>query len=312
MEATKIAYDNTIDKIIPITDIIRIKLPEGANPKGSTIRFLEMMSNPDFVKYNMIYSAYRFATNLLIFVLLYLFLAKFTNNKWLIIFGLIYTSIILGNSVNDSDFTLHTYINCVLYLLGALIIISRKNDWYIVVLTIIGAFNRETSILIPFLYFTTNINWSVWKENNLFTNLLSIVKSKHFLITIISGICFIVISVAVRIYYGYEEQTQWKVPAGIPMLKLNLLSAISIKSYFEMIGVFSVIPFIILYKFKQTSEILKIWFFSLVPIWFIAHLSLVVAYQSRLFLVPTLIIFLPMLLEIISKESKHLKVQATS
>jgi hypothetical protein len=86
------------------------------------------------------------------------------------------------------------------------------------------------------------------------------------------------------------------------MLRLNLVSLIAVKSYFEMIGAFSIIPLICLYKFKSASRILQIWFIGIVPIWFLVHFVSVVAYQSRLFLVPTLLIFVPMLLEIIENE----------
>lgn len=261
------------------------------------------MNNPDFVKYNIIYSGYRFFLNIGIYLLSYILLSFFIKNKWLIYFGLIFISLALGNSVNESDFTLHTYIDDILYLFAALVILYKKNDWYILLITIIGALNRETCLLIPFLYLISNIDWRSIKIQKL--NLIKIIAptSKVFMVTALSGISYILIFIAIRWYYGYEPQTEWKVPAGLPMLKLNLLSAIGIKSYFEMIGLFSIIPLLCMYKFRESSRILKIWFIGIVPIWFIVHWLAVVAYQSRLFLVPMLIIFIPMMLEIIEKNS---------
>nr|WKN36370.1 hypothetical protein K4G66_28835 [Tunicatimonas sp. TK19036] len=309
VEFIKIIYDHTIDKILPIENYIHIELPEGADPKSSTLEFLQLMNNPDFVKYNLIYSGYRFFLNVGIYLLSFVLLSYFIRNKWLIYFGIILISFALGNAVNESDFTLHTYIDDILYLLAALVILYKKNDWYILLLTIIGAFNRETCLLIPFLYLISNIDWQSIKLRQL--NLLKIIAptSKVFMVTAFSGVAFALIFVAIRWYYGYEAQTEWKVPAGLPMLKLNLFSAIGIKSYFEMIGLFSIIPLLCLYKFRETSRILQIWFIGIVPLWFLVHWVAVVAYQSRLFLVPMLIIFIPMILEIIEKNSKYSKVQ---
>ncbi|MEM9679037.1 MAG: hypothetical protein AAF901_01835, partial [Bacteroidota bacterium] len=123
------------------------------------------------------------------------------------------------------------------------------------------------------------------------------------LITVLCGVCFITIFIGIRWYYGYEPATQWKVPAGLPMLKFNLASATAIKSYFEMFSLFSVIPIVCIYKFNQTDIKLRVWFLAIVPIWFTIHWIAVVAYQPRLFLVPTLLIFLPMLLQIVENAS---------
>ena len=87
-----------------------------------------------------------------------------------------------------------------------------------------------------------------------------------------------------------------------PMVKLNLFSSVGVKSYFEMIGVFSVIPLIILYKFKSFPLLLRVWFAGIVPVWFAVHIYSVVIYQTRLFLVPVILIFIPMFLWLIENE----------
>ena len=90
-----------------------------------------------------------------------------------------------------------------------------------------------------------------------------------------------------------------------PMLKFNLLSFHSIKTYMEMYGVFTLLPFISLIILRRSNPYLKRWFWAVIPLWFTVHFFLVVAYQSRLFLVPTFLIFLPMILEYIEMNSNH-------
>jgi hypothetical protein len=58
---------------------------------------------------------------------------------------------------------------------------------------------------------------------------------------------------------------------------------------------------ICLLKFRQCSPILKIWFIAIVPIWFFVHFYSVPSYESRLFFVPTFLIFIPMVLEVVQK-----------
>jgi hypothetical protein len=114
------------------------------------------------------------------------------------------------------------------------------------------------------------------------------------------------IFIALRMYFGYMPQQVWKAKAGIPMLKLNLFSAVGVKAYLELIGTFGVIPLIILYNFKQFPHLLKKWFLFMVPIWFGIHYISVVAYQTRLFMVPLILIMIPMIIILIEKEIKNI------
>ncbi|MGD1960724.1 MAG: hypothetical protein ACFB2Y_17820 [Fulvivirga sp.] len=308
VELIKNIYDLTLDKILPIEKLLKLNINSGASSTTKkTVTLFEQLKNPDFIKYNLIYSVYRFALNLLLYYLVFLYLKHFIKNNWLIFLGLILTGYFFGNAVTDSDFTLHTYIDNVLYLCAALVILKGKNQWYILLLTILGACNRETSLLIPFLFLVSHIDWNGWRLNNFAVRKFPFPKSQVIVITALCGVCFIAIFVSIRWYYGYEPATQWKVPAGLPMLKFNLASVNSIKSYFEMLGLFSIIPLVCLYKFKQTDFRLRVWFLALVPIWFMVHWVAVVAYQPRLFLVPTLLLFLPMLLQIIEGNNALIK-----
>jgi hypothetical protein len=302
VEVIKIVYDNTVDKIYPVGEKLKLKLPEGADPKESTKELLSLANNPDFIKYTMIYSAVRFFLNVAIFILSYILLAYFVKNNLLIFLGLVFISLALGNSVNDSDFTLHTYLDDTLYLIAGIVILYKLNPWYIVPITLVGALNRETALLIPFLYIISVVEWKKWFDTRLSFKKIPWPSVQQISIVVISLIFFVAIFIAIRWYYGYQPQTQWKVPAGLPMLKLNLISLLAVKSYFEMISVFSIIPLICLYRFRSSAPILQTWFIGIVPIWFLVHFISVVAYQGRLFLVPTFLVFVPMILEQIERE----------
>lgn len=301
IEGIKKTYDHTIDKLIPLQKVIHFHFQSTSGFTPETQQFLQQLNNPDIVKYIFIFIAFRFIEDFLILFLSFYLLSYFVKNHWLVFLGLIMISWSMGNGVIASDLTFNTYMDNILYLLTGCIILYKKNPWWILPVTIIGALNRETSLLIPFLFFVSIKDFTspLFSKKN-FKKIFH-QPSKTWLITLLSFISFIIIFIGLRIYFGYRPQGEWKVPAGIPMLKLNIFSIVAVKGYFEMFGAFSVLPLICLYKFRRCSMILQVWFIAIVPIWFLVHFYSVPAYESRLFFVPTFLIFIPMVLEIIHK-----------
>ncbi len=301
IEGIKRGYDRTIDKIIPIQKIVHFDFQSTSGFTPETKEFLGQLNNPDIVKYLFIFLIFRFIENFLILFLSFYLLSYFIKNHWLVYLGLIMISWSMGNGVIASDLSFNTYLDNILYLLAGCIILYKKNPWLILPVTVIGALNRETSLLIPFLFFVSCIPFKVPLISIGNLRKVFYLPGRTWLITILSFISFIIIFIGLRMYFGYRPQGEWKVPAGIPMLKLNLFSIVAVKGYFEMFGAFSVLPFICLYKFRRCSLILQVWFMAIVPIWFFVHFYSVPAYESRLFFVPTYLIFIPMTLEIIYK-----------
>jgi hypothetical protein len=301
VEGAKQVYDHTIDKMLPIERLVRFSYHQTSTLTPETARFLQQIRNPEVFKYIIIFLIFRFIEDFVILLLSFYLLSFFIRNRWLVFLGLILISWSMGNGVNASALTFNTYLDDILYLLTGCIILYKKNLWYILPISIVGAANRETSLLIPYLLFVSciTLDFPLFSTANL--KKIKWPSRKIFLISGLSLIAFVIVFTGLRMYFGYRPQTVWKVPAGLPMLKLNLFSAVAVKGYFEMFGAFSVFPLICLYKFRQCSSILKIWFIAIVPVWFFVHLYSVVVYESRLFFVPTFLIFIPMVLEIIEK-----------
>lgn len=261
-------------------------------------KMLQLSQEPEFIKYTIVFVSFRFIQHLLILWLAYQYFSVFINNKSLKVLGLMLIPLFMGNAVMDSDLAFNSYMDVILYLWAGLVIVKNHNGWWIVLITTIGALNRETSLLIPLLYFASKAPWSIWKQPiNFFLK-----DKSSLIISCVSTLLFLLIFISIRNYYGYQPPTEWRVPAGIQMIKLNLFSAASIKTYNEMFGVFAFLPIWCLIVFRQLDSRLKIFFLSLVPLWFATHLISVVAYQSRLFLVPTLLIFLPAIIKFIENK----------
>ena len=106
-------------------------------------------------------------------------------------------------------------------------------------------------MLIPALYFISQTDFSGFNWKRLNVKGIVFPPIKTWLFTGVVYVLFFAIFFYLRWYFGYRPQQIWKVPAGLPMLKLNLFSAVGIKAYFELIGTFGVIPLIILYKLHR-------------------------------------------------------------
>lgn len=292
-------YNHTVDKIYPVEEKLNLQFEQTSEPTAETKEFINILQTKGALKYMLVFLFFRFCLNFLVFTLAFCLWRYFVSNNWLIFLGLMFLSLAMGNAVIASDLTFNTYLDNVFYLLAACMIVYKSNRAWFIPLTVFAAFNRETAMLIPGLYFISQCNFNNFRIRDMNVRNIGFPPLKIWLFTGFLFVVFISIFISLRLYYGYAEPQIWKVASGWPMIKLNLASAVAAKAYFEMIGVFAVIPFIILYTFNRYPVLLRTWFIVLVPIWFAVHIYSVVIYQTRLFLVPVILVFLPMLLWLI-------------
>jgi hypothetical protein len=294
-------FDHTVFAIFPI-HAPEYNLPGNAQDKNAiTQKMLMLSSNPEFIKYSVVFVLFRFLEHLLIFWLAFKYFSLFVKNQALIILGVMLVPIFMANGVMDSDLAFNSYMDVILYLWAGIVIVKDLNWWWIVLISVLGAFNRETSLLIPVIFFFSKVEWTNLKAVPVFLK----DNIKLIAVCVTATVLFLAIFVSVRVYYGYQPQTQWRVPAGPQMLKLNLFSGVAVKSYNEIFGVLGFLPIWCLLFFKQMNRNLKIFFIALVPVWFAVHFISVVAYQGRLFLVPCFLVFLPAVLEYIDSFSNR-------
>ncbi|HRN79923.1 MAG TPA: hypothetical protein PKY29_05010 [Ferruginibacter sp.] len=293
-------YNHTIDKVYPIEQKLQFNIESTSGTNEETAQFVELMRTPGAMKYMVVFILFRFMQHFLIFYLVWRFWQMYVHNRWLILTGICFLALAFGNAVNAADLSFNTYTDISLYLIAALIILKKRNPLWLLPVTVMAAFNRETGMLIPALYFITNTRFTDFKLSNPFKT-IGFPKLPVWLLTAALYVIFLSIFFALRMHFGYREQQTWKVEAGLPMLQLNLFSAVGMKAYLELIGTFAVIPLIILYTFKRYPHQLKVWFLFMVPLWFAVHFVSVVAYQTRLFMVPMILIMMPMLLWLIEQ-----------
>ena len=296
IEGAKWTYDHTIDKVIPLEKVIHF--PEKPAPDSQV--FQSQLQSKDKLIYLGIFILFRAVLNACIYGLSFILLSIFIKSNWLKAFALLFISFSLGSAVHNSDLSFNTYLDVVLYLLAACVMLYRKNPWWIPVITLAGVLNRETALLIPALYLVEKMEWRGLSK-------IKLPAPSVMLITGVSLIVYVICFVGIRLYYGYrapEPVFDNQVMVGLPMLRVNLFSGQAVKSYFEMYGALGVLPFTPLFTFRHNSRVLQNWFIILVPAWVSIHLLTSIAAESRCYLVPFLVVLLPMLLQKIQHDVK--------
>ncbi|MEQ9303214.1 MAG: hypothetical protein RJQ14_04805, partial [Marinoscillum sp.] len=207
------------------------------------------------------------------------------RNSFLLVAGLILVCYHIAGSTYKSGFSFDTYFDVVFYLLAGILILRKKLTW-IIPLAFIACLNRETSALIPCMLFSP------------LAGIEPVMNRKKWSILILSCLAFIIAFILPRVYFGY-------VPAiGINGMTQPLEYLTFNLTYFRlyplMIGTMSILPLVVMIHIKHLKHpYLKYWLLLIVPIWFVIHFIKSNAMETRLFLVPQILIFVPAFLYLI-------------
>jgi len=179
----------------------------------------------------------------------------------------------------DSDLQFNTFFDISFYLVAGLCILQGRFVW-IVPITLLAALNRETSGLIPFLLLSISI-FAMPKG--------SLRKVIPIFVTAFGT--YVIIFTTLRFFYGSQELL---IPYGhYPGLDLLQYNLFRIVTWHQLIATLSIIPIIAIIGYHKWPLQLRVFFWTIVPIWFIIHLFGAVMAETRLFLVPQAMIFIP-------------------
>ena len=222
----------------------------------------------------------RMIQNALIFLLSFFYLRQLHIEQFWSVMGLGILGWSLSYALYDSDLSFNTYFDIIFYLLAALLIL-RKYDWGLPILMIFASLNRETSALIPFLYLGYQL-----RESDL-TGL----KLKTWVIFGISMVNYLFVFILLRL--SYPAQTVIK-PYGIePGLEMLFHNLSQLRSYYNLFATFGIFPLLSFLNYPKWPTELKIFSWVLIPLWIIVHLFGGIIAETRLFLVPFVLIILP-------------------
>jgi hypothetical protein len=182
---------------------------------------------------------------------------------------------------------LNTYGDVLFYSLALLFWSKRVSPWFFVPLMLFAAANRETCMMIlVFAFFPEPGHWRT-------------ARSRLVPITA-AALAFLFMFLGTRAYYGPLPHHDHYVSTGWSMLDLNLASRYAPYMYLEALGTVSLLPLIMLLRWRDLRPVWKQLFVLVVPGWFGIHLWSVVCWESRLFLVPLVLVLLPAVLDLVA------------
>ncbi|HEY0274107.1 MAG TPA: hypothetical protein VGC22_13030, partial [Chitinophaga sp.] len=194
LQGAKWVYDHTIDEVLPLERYMHFR-----DDPGQAGVFRSQLRTKDAVIYLVLFVLFRLLLQVLIYVLEFSLLAFFVKNNWLVGLGILFTSYITGNGVHNSDLSFNTYLDVVLYLWAGCVILYRRNDAWIVLITLLGALNRETSLLIPVIYFASRTTLPQFISGQAF----HWPPLRTWVITAASIALYVAVFAGIRMYYGY-------------------------------------------------------------------------------------------------------------
>jgi hypothetical protein len=223
---------------------------------------------------------FRILQNVFIFVFAAYYYKKLGLTTYSAILGLGLLAYSFTQALYGADLQFNTYSDILFYMAAGLAIVYRREGW-IIPITVLAAFNRETSGLIPVLLIAAHLQ----------------LKPKIAVlprILIIGGIAmalYAAIFIGLRIEYGPEELL---VPYGNHIgLELLIYNLTLPATYVELFGVLGLLPIMAILSIRRWPDALVLFFWALAPIWFLIHLFASVLAESRLVLVPQALIFIP-------------------
>ncbi len=222
----------------------------------------------------------RIFQNTIIFVLASLYYKKLGLNTYVTLIGLSLLAWGMTHAFYDSDLQFNTYFDIIFYLTAALLILHNRHAWIIPVAGL-AALNRETSGLIPFLL----ISYSLYTKAE---------KGQRSIAMIIAAIAcglYTIIFFGLRLTLGPQPLIE---PYGHTLgFNLFMYNISRYRTYVQLFATLSILPFTAIFSFARWPRSLKAFFWTIVPIWLPVHTFLAVTAETRMFLVPLALIFVP-------------------
>ncbi len=222
--------------------------------------------------------ALRLVQNAAIFLLAFALYRKLSGSSLLGLLGILLLAASMANAYYDNDLSFNTYFDVLFYLLAAWLLIARRY-YAVVILALFAALNRETSGIIPFLMAATILDERARPAlRKLAPALLALVL-------------FAVVFLVLRwLYPGRPLYIPYKHPPGVPLLLYNVTRQFTWEQLWRTLGL---APLLGLAFLPTWPRLWKWYFLILCPTWFIIHSFASVMAETRLFLVPLALIFIP-------------------
>jgi hypothetical protein len=244
-----------------------------------TLRVLTALDCPHPVLVAML--EFRIAQNILLFLLAAFYYQTLGCRTVHVLLGLSLLAWGMTHALYDSDLAFNTYSDVIFYLAAGLVLLQKHDGW-IIPITILAAFNRETSGLIPFMVVAAHYQDLKYARRNTKPVILVAASALTAYLIVFGGLRYLFGPRPLSIPYEHQP--------GFDLLRYNLGRPITWMQLFATLGI---LPILAILSFQRWHPLLRAFFWTVAPIWFVIHAFGSVMAESRLFLVPLALIFVP-------------------
>ena len=223
---------------------------------------------------------FRFLQCLLIFLAAGVYYRKLGLALMANLLGLSMLAWSMSHSLYNSDLSFNVFFDIAFYLIAAALILDSRFAW-IPLLMIPAAFNRETSLLIPVM-----LLGSVYFGERNAQNMRSAV-----IFATASLLIYLLVFAGLRNYFG--EQIFLTADGYYPGIGLLILNLSRVVTWEQLLLTLGILPFLAIFCYRNWHRTLRIFFWIVVPAWFGVHFFAALVAETRLLLVPQVLIFIP-------------------
>lgn len=221
--------------------------------------------------------SFRLLQNWLIFVVAALYYRKLGLNLHVVLIGLSVLAWGMTHALFNSDLQFSNYSEVIFYLAAGLAILARKDQW-IIPITLLAAVNRETCGAIPFMLLAARAQLTPAFH----------VPRRSVVIFLVASSIYGVAFVGLRYVYGLDR------PLSGPLgLQFFLSHVFSYKAWAQMFATLGILPFIAIVTYRRWPPTLKAILWAVVPLWFVIIPLGGGLMETRHYLVPQALVFIP-------------------
>jgi hypothetical protein len=218
----------------------------------------------------------RIVQNVLIFGLMSAYYHKLGLNTYTALVGWLLLAWAMTYSNYNADLSFNTYTGIIFYLLAALAIMGRKYLWTLPI-TLLAALDRETNALIPFMLLGYALISAPSRK----------LDKRALTIFALSLLAFFAVFFGLRLWFAPRPQL---IPPGLDLLANNLADPIT---WMQLLATFTIVPLLAILSFQAWPRTLKLFFWLIIPIWLAVHLYSSILAETRLLLVPFVLVIIP-------------------
>lgn len=222
---------------------------------------------------------FRVLQNFLIFFLAAVYYRKLGLETYAALLGLALLALAMSHSLQGSDLQFSAYFDIVFYLSAALILLSDRDAW-IIPLTALAALNRETCGLIPFMLLAKHVR---------VRPRVHVSGARAVFIFAAACAVYLAVFVGLRLVYGMGKPLSG--PVGMDLIRSVFV--LSPQAWAQFFATLSILPALTLISLRFSPPLFRAIFWAVIPAWFAIIPFTGGLYESRHYLVPQALVFVP-------------------